>query len=282
MSISISTHVHHGLFGEFHSRKLLLSTTPFQTPTASAPPIPDTHHNSSDPYTGTNSFDANIVMVLSVLLCALICSLGLNSIVKCALRCMNIVVSESGSATSDRLANRGVKRKALKTFPTVNYSADLNLPGLDSECVICLSDFTTGDRMRLLPKCNHGFHVRCIDKWLISHSSCPKCRHCLVETCQKIVGCGQASSSETPPMHETIVTIVPVDREGLMHSYRNAITFRNPLVGHESVLEHTKPWVAKTVCSAPTVRVGLSSSGGTATSNKQRATDSAKPAVVES
>ncbi|GMJ03974.1 Arabidopsis Toxicos en Levadura 78 [Hibiscus trionum] len=221
MSISISTQVLQGLLGEFHSRRLLLSTAPsFQTPTAAAPPNPETHRNSSDPYASTNSFDANIVMVLSVLLCALICSLGLNSIIRCALRCANIVASESRATTSGRLANRGVKHKALKTFPTVNYSADLNLPGLDSECVICLSDFATGDRVRLLPKCNHGFHVRCIDKWLSSHSSCPKCRHCLVETCQKIVGCGQASSSEAPPVHETVVTIAPVDREGLMHSYR--------------------------------------------------------------
>ncbi|PPD93491.1 hypothetical protein GOBAR_DD09569 [Gossypium barbadense] len=215
MSISIPTQVLQGLLGEFHCRRLLL------TPTTASPPSPEIHHNSSDLYTRNNSFDANIVMVLSVLLCALICSLGLNSIIRCALRCSSLVASESGATTSSRLANKGVKRKALKTFPTVNYSADLKLPGLDSECIICLSDFTTGDRVRLLPKCNHGFHVRCIDKWLSAHSSCPKCRHCLVDTCQKIVGCTQASSSEPPPVQETILSIItPVDREGFIHSYR--------------------------------------------------------------
>ncbi|XWS44769.1 hypothetical protein CRYUN_Cryun15aG0076300 [Craigia yunnanensis] len=210
MSISISTNLLQGLLGEFHSRRLLLYT----------PPNPENNHNSSDPYTGNNSFDANIIMVLSVLLCALICSLGLNSIIRCALRCSNLVSSESEASTSARSANTGFKRKALKAFPTVNYSADLKLPGLDSECVICLSDFTPGDRVRLLPKCNHGFHVRCIDKWLSCHSSCPKCRHCLIETSQKIVGCSQANSSEPPPVQETIVTIAPVDPEGLIHSYR--------------------------------------------------------------
>ncbi|XVF14968.1 hypothetical protein REPUB_Repub09cG0107300 [Reevesia pubescens] len=220
MSTAISTQLLQDFLGEFHSRRLLLHTPPFQTLSTAAPPNPENNHNSSDTYTGNNSFDANIVMVLSVLLCALICSLGLNSIIRCALRCSSLVASESGASPSARLANTGIKRKALKTFPTVNYSADLKLPGLDSDCVICLSDFTPGDRVRLLPKCNHGFHVRCIDKWLSSHSSCPKCRHCLIETCQKIVGCSQASSSEPPPVQETILTIAPVAPEGLIHSYR--------------------------------------------------------------
>ncbi|KAE8718103.1 RING-H2 finger protein ATL78 [Hibiscus syriacus] len=123
MSISISTQVLQGLLGEFHSRRLLLST-----PTSAAPPNPEIHRNSSDTYTGNNSFDTNIVMVLSVLLCALICSLGLNSIVRCALRCSNLVGSESGANTSGRLANRGVKRKALKE--TVVTIAPVDREGL--------------------------------------------------------------------------------------------------------------------------------------------------------
>ncbi|KAK9271536.1 hypothetical protein L1049_001896 [Liquidambar formosana] len=209
--------------GDFYSRRLLLHTPVYQSPptTAAAPAATGNSHDSSVPYTGDNSFDANVVMVLSVLLCALICSLGLNSIIRCALRCSSLVAS-SGDNPSARLANTGVKRKALKTFPTLNYSAGMNLPGLDSECVICLSEFTTGEKIRILPKCHHGFHVRCIDKWLSSHSSCPTCRHCLIETCQKIVGCSQTSSSEPPPPPppESTVIIVPLEPEGLIRNYR--------------------------------------------------------------
>lgn len=207
------------LVGDFYSRRLLLhNPLNQQSSTASSPPPSAT----SDENPGDNSFDANVVMVLSVLLCALICSLGLNSIIRCALRCSSIVASESPN--SSRSANTGVKKKALKTFPTVSYSPDLNLPGLETECVICLSDFTAGERVRLLPKCNHGFHVRCIDKWLSSHSSCPKCRHNLLETCHKIVGCNRHQTSSLsmspPPVPDTVVIIAPLEPEGLIRNYR--------------------------------------------------------------
>ncbi|KAH7566011.1 hypothetical protein ACOSP7_022221 [Xanthoceras sorbifolium] len=201
--------------GKFHSRKLLQHNPLNQQPATAAPP----------PFPGESNFDSNVVMVLSVLLCALVCSLGLNSFIRCLLRCSSSLVSSGGSSanSSARIANKGIKQKALKTFPVVNYSADLNLPGLDTECVICLSEFAPGERVRLLPKCNHGFHVRCIDKWLKSHSSCPKCRHCLIQTCQKIVGFGsQASSSSgpSPPVQETVVSIAPLEPEGVICNYR--------------------------------------------------------------
>ncbi|PIA41095.1 hypothetical protein AQUCO_02300119v1 [Aquilegia coerulea] len=211
-SSSASSYLLHGL----SSRRLLLHT-PLYTTDKAASPNPSVGH-TPEPYIGDSSFDANIVMILSVLLCALICALGLNSIIRCALRCSSRVALDSNNSSSARLANTGVKRKALKRFPTIIYSADLKLPGLDNECSICLSEFTLGERLRVLPKCNHGFHVRCIDKWLISHSSCPTCRHCLIDTCQKIIGCSQASTSTpSPPLQGSIA---PLEPEGLIRSYR--------------------------------------------------------------
>lgn len=217
MYASSSTSSVSELFHEFHSRRLLL---------LHSPPSSSTTHNetSSDSYLGNGNFDANVVMVLSVLLCALICSLGLNSIIRCALRCSTLVLNDPNTSTSNpppRVANTGIKKKALKTFPIVTFSADSKLPGLDTECVICLSEFSDGDRLRILPKCNHGFHVRCIDKWLSSHSSCPKCRHCLIETCQKIVGSSSSSSNSQSSVPETIVRIQPLEPEGLVRNYRD-------------------------------------------------------------
>ncbi|ADM11791.1 zinc finger domain-containing ubiquitin ligase [Encephalitozoon intestinalis ATCC 50506] len=44
------------------------------------------------------------------------------------------------------------------------------------ECTICMSNFSTNQKLRVLP-CDHRFHVGCVDKWLLGHSNkCPICR----------------------------------------------------------------------------------------------------------
>ncbi|XP_023512393.1 RING-H2 finger protein ATL78-like [Cucurbita pepo subsp. pepo] len=195
--------IHHGDQVFYYSRKLLLhSSLHALTFTADAPS--SVLHRPLESYT----FDTNVVMVLSVLLCALICSLGLNSIIRCALKCSRFVVSDDPHPSSTTSAPVGVHKKAIKSFTMVQFSPDLNLPGLDSECVICLSDFVDGEKLRLLPKCNHGFHVKCIDKWLSSHSSCPKCRQCLVQTSQKIAGVSGPASPPPPA-----INLTPLDPE---------------------------------------------------------------------
>ncbi|KAL2906737.1 E3 ubiquitin-protein ligase ATL76 [Bienertia sinuspersici] len=114
----------------------------------------------------------------------------------------------------------GVDKRALKTFPVVKFSKDVKIQGLGTECVICLSEFKGSEKIRILPKCNHGFHVKCIDEWLSSHSSCPTCRQSLVETCQKIIGSAATTAAATTSEEVITVSIVPLEREDLMRNYR--------------------------------------------------------------
>nr|XP_043617544.1 RING-H2 finger protein ATL74-like [Erigeron canadensis] len=130
-------------------------------------------------YSKEANFDTNMVIILAALLCALVCALGLNSIVRCALRCSQRLNFETGEAAVARLATTGVKKKALRQIPVAVYGDGIEIPA--SECPICLGEFMDGEKVRILPQCNHGFHVRCIDVWLASHSSCPTCRRSLVE-----------------------------------------------------------------------------------------------------
>jgi Ring finger domain len=46
-----------------------------------------------------------------------------------------------------------------------------------STCSICIDDFEPGERLTLLPKCQHAFHKDCILPWLTERQgSCPLCK----------------------------------------------------------------------------------------------------------
>ncbi|KAM1406909.1 hypothetical protein ACFXTH_001532 [Malus domestica] len=166
--------------------RLLLDqpTTPPASPTHGSRPR-GTNSNepngskARDTYANDANFDTNMVIILAALLCALIFALGLNSIVRCALRCSRRFSSETPDQTAARLAATGLRKRTLRQIPVVVYGTGQNIPSTD--CPICLGEFTDGQKVRLLPKCSHGFHVRCIDTWFLSHSSCPICRHSLLE-----------------------------------------------------------------------------------------------------
>ncbi|XP_022157309.1 RING-H2 finger protein ATL74-like [Momordica charantia] len=145
-------------------------------------------------YVGEMNLDANMVVILAALSCALIGALGMNSIVRCVLRCSQ---SPEGAA-----AATGLKKRDLGQIPVGVYGIGggdggnmVNIKGTD--CAICLGEFQPGDKLRMLPVCNHGFHVRCIDTWLLSHSSCPNCRHSLLHPPLKVKEI--AAVSQPPP-----------------------------------------------------------------------------------
>ncbi|KAM3290238.1 RING-H2 finger protein ATL78-like [Capsicum chacoense] len=199
----------------FHYSRRLLPEATMASPTTtvgiSLDPIDDLPLGNN-----TNKFDANVIMVLAVLVSAIICSLVLNSIIKCVFRCSTLILADS---SSNQTNNRGIKKKALKTFPVITYSTELTHPGLDSGCVICLSEFGIGEEVKVLPKCNHGFHVKCIDRWLNSQSSCPTCRHCLIDTCKKIVNGDNSvttNSISSAAVQEIVVRIEPLKRDGVI------------------------------------------------------------------
>ncbi|MCL7040520.1 hypothetical protein MKW94_002311 [Papaver nudicaule] len=70
---------------------------------------------------------------------------------------------------------QGLAASVIKALPVVTFSANEFKDGL--ECAVCLSEVEEGEKARVLPKCNHGFHVDCIDMWFQSHSTCPLCRN---------------------------------------------------------------------------------------------------------
>ncbi|VVA95490.1 unnamed protein product [Arabis nemorensis] len=161
--------------------------------------------NSSSPAEASPALNSDLVVILAALVCAVICFLGLVAVSRCAwLRRL----ANRSAASSDQTqpppvaaaANKGLKKKVLRSLPKLTYSPDSSPAEKLAECAICLSEFVAGDELRVLPQCGHGFHVSCIDTWLGSHSSCPSCRQILVVArCQKCGGLPGSSSSGSEP-----------------------------------------------------------------------------------
>jgi Na+-transporting methylmalonyl-CoA/oxaloacetate decarboxylase gamma subunit len=67
------------------------------------------------------------------------------------------------------------------------------------DCAVCLEAFQAGDRCRVLPGCEHGFHAPCVDSWLRRSRACPICRaEVVVIRLRKAAGAvaGEAAASE--------------------------------------------------------------------------------------
>ena len=65
----------------------------------------------------------------------------------------------------------------LEKIPKMNFS-DVNpdIKKLNDGCAICQEEFTDSDVIRHL-KCDHIFHIECIDTWLTRENyKCPNCR----------------------------------------------------------------------------------------------------------
>ncbi|KAL7610035.1 hypothetical protein Lser_V15G12183 [Lactuca serriola] len=158
------------------------------------------------------SVESDFVVIFAALLCALVCIVGLIVVARCAwLRRRSLANSLPGQQS----ANKGIKKKFIDALPKFKYDSakDDNggkLSSGDCACAICLTEYTDGDEIRVLPQCGHGFHVGCIDKWLGSHSSCPSCRQILViSRCKK---CG-----EFPTLSAGKISLV-VDHGGRHHN----------------------------------------------------------------
>lgn len=79
-------------------------------------------------------------------------------------------------------------KSSLKKIPTKKFVA-----GMESQyetCCICLDDYEPGDKLRILP-CDHAYHVKCIDPWLLKNKRvCPQCR-------KKVFASGEVPPSDS-------------------------------------------------------------------------------------
>ncbi|CAH8273918.1 unnamed protein product [Arabidopsis lyrata] len=89
---------------------------------------------------------------------------------------------------NDNFSRRGgLDNAVVESFPVFAYSTvkESKIGSKDLECAICLNELEDHETVRLLPICNHLFHIDCIDAWLYSHATCPVCRSNLTAKSEK-------------------------------------------------------------------------------------------------
>ncbi|XP_020575567.1 E3 ubiquitin-protein ligase ATL31-like [Phalaenopsis equestris] len=90
----------------------------------------------------------------------------------------SFAVAPAAAAISRIRIQQGLDPHVLENFPTLVYSEvkEHKIGKGALECAICLNEFEDDETIRLLPECDHVFHLECIDAWLGTHVTCPVCR----------------------------------------------------------------------------------------------------------
>jgi E3 ubiquitin-protein ligase RNF38/44 len=128
------------------------------------------------------------IVVLSILAIAFIFINYLILVTKCCLnwhplRWFSILPPQQNEepfiAFSPRIWNRGVHESIIQEIPTFQFTkrGDNNDDHqIVKGCVVCLNSFQEQDMLKVLPNCNHHFHLDCINIWLQTNANCPLCR----------------------------------------------------------------------------------------------------------
>ncbi|KAH0451738.1 hypothetical protein IEQ34_019037 [Dendrobium chrysotoxum] len=135
----------------------------------------------------------------------------------------------AGDAPVPPVPRQGLESEALRSLPVSVFRRSDFKDGI--ECSICLTELSEGEKVRLLPKCKHGFHLDCINMWLHSHFTCPICR-CPVGPVAAAAGevslatAGERISSELPALPINVLIWRNNGRfstRGLAHSHRSLV-----------------------------------------------------------
>ncbi|CAI9754754.1 unnamed protein product [Fraxinus pennsylvanica] len=70
----------------------------------------------------------------------------------------NVTVLQGQLQQLFRLHDSGVDQSFIDTIPVFNYKAIIGVKD-PFDCAVCLCEFEAEDKLRLLPKCSHAFHM---------------------------------------------------------------------------------------------------------------------------
>lgn len=129
-----------------------------------------------------------------------------------------------------QLASTGLDEALIESIAVCKYKKGDGLVE-GTECAVCLGEFQENESLRLLPKCNHAFHLPCIDTWLKSHSNCPLCRASVVQSSSSL----NILSLETHPENDLIMVVD--DRERVVRGEEVVFGLVNDVVAPKDTFQ---------------------------------------------
>ncbi|KAG8654536.1 E3 ubiquitin-protein ligase ATL23 [Manihot esculenta] len=135
------------------------------SPSPSRPPAPV---NNLSPSSNQN-------MLLSVFLALFLPCVGMSAVFLVYI-CLLWYAAENNqteiSPPVKQPTEKGLSPSELDKLPKITGKELV----MGTECAVCLDEIEIEQPARLVPGCNHGFHLQCADTWLSKHSVCPVCR----------------------------------------------------------------------------------------------------------
>ncbi|XP_062222457.1 RING-H2 finger protein ATL2-like [Phragmites australis] len=113
----------------------------------------------------------------------------------------------------------GLDPFVVAAIPTMNYSCEAFHSKDDAQCSICLGEYKEKEILRIMPTCQHNFHLECIDVWLQKQTTCPICRISLKDlpgakaTASPLRSLPQLLGRSESPVNRSPHWILPIHRD---------------------------------------------------------------------
>lgn len=156
----------YGVLGVHYAPNPSPSYNPLTTETSAAAVVSTHSHHS---------------MIFSVFLALFLPCAGMSAVFIVYI-CLLWYASNHHARQQSRYSISSAETKAaeVKGLSTVELEKLPKVTGKDlvlgNECAVCLDEIEIEQSARLVPGCNHGFHLQCADTWLSNHRVCPVCR----------------------------------------------------------------------------------------------------------